>query len=70
MPIEKLYPIAQCYWRLIKKNKRTYESLDDTMKVLVKNLAKSDVENGVITDAQYEQYIGEKYSVTTETEAE
>ena len=56
-----LVPIAQSYWRMIKKGKRTYESLDDTMKELVKALAISDVENGVITQQQYKQYIGESY---------
>lgn len=65
-----LVPIAQSYWRLIKRGKKTYESLDDTMKVLVKNLAKADVADGVITLEEYEKYIGEEYEVTTETETE
>lgn len=62
MPIEKLKPIAQSYWRLIKRNKRTYDSLDDTMKILVKELAKADVEHGVITIEEYGMYIGEAYT--------
>ena len=56
-----LIPIAQSYWRMIKKERRTYESLDDTMKGLVKTLAIEDVEKGVITPERYEQYIGETY---------
>ena len=56
-----LVPIAQAYWRLIKKGRKTYDGLDDTMKVLVKDLAKADVEDGVITEEEYEKYIGEAY---------
>ena len=56
-----LTSIAKSYWRLIKNDIRTYDSLDETMKPLVKTLAKTDVENGVITKEEYEKYIGEKY---------
>ncbi len=56
-----LVPIAQSYWRLIKRGKKTYESLNDTMKELVKELAKADVVDGVITEEEYEKYIGEEY---------
>lgn len=58
-----LTPIAQSYWRLIKKGRKTFESLDDTMKGLVKDLARADVENGVITAEEYEHYTGEPYVV-------
>ena len=61
MPLEKLRPIAQSYWRLIKKNKKTFDGLDDDMKTLVRELAVADVVDGVITAEQYEQYIGEAY---------
>ena len=61
MPLEKLRPIAQSYWRLIKKNKKTFDGLDDDMKTLVRELAKADVADAVITAEQYEQYIGEEY---------
>ena len=60
-----LVPIAQSYWRLIKRGKKTYESLNDTMKVLVKELAKADVADGVITAEEYEKYIGEVYVAET-----
>lgn len=56
-----LIPIAQSYWRLIKRGKKTYESLNDTMKVLVKDLAKADVADDVITKEEYEKFIGEAY---------
>ena len=62
MPNKKLIPIAQSYWRLIKKGRKTYDGLDDTMKVLVKDLAKADVVDGVITEEEYEKYIGEAYT--------
>ena len=59
-----LLPIAQSYWRLIKKDRKKYDSLNNAMKVLVKDLAKADVQNGVITQEEYEKYIGEAYVVT------
>ena len=61
MSTEKLRPIAQSYWRLIKKNKKSYYGLDDNMKTLVKELAHTDVINGVITEEQYEMYINDEY---------
>lgn len=57
-----LVPIAQSYWRLIKRGKKTYDSLNEQMKELVKNLAAADVKDGVITDDDYEKYIGEAYA--------
>jgi hypothetical protein len=56
-----LVPIAQSYWRLIKRGKKTYDSLNAEMKALVKELAKADVADNVITAEEYERYIGEKY---------
>lgn len=56
-----LVPIAQSYWRLIKLGRKTYESMNDTMKELVKDLAKADVADSVISAEEYEKYIGEKY---------
>ena len=54
--------IAHAYWRLIKYGKRTYESVPSSVKEDMKTLAKTDVANGVITEEEYEGYIGEKYS--------
>ena len=61
MPLEKLRPIAQSYWRLVKKNKKTFDGLDDNMKTLVRELAAADVVDGVITAEDYAQYLGEEY---------
>ena len=54
--------IAHSYWRSIKRNKRTYESIPEELKDDVLYLAKTDVVNGVITEAQFEQYIGIAYT--------
>ena len=57
----KISAIAHSYWRLIKAGKRTFDSVPDTMKDQVKELAKTDVENGVITREEYKDYIGEEF---------
>lgn len=54
--------IAHAYWRLIKRGVRTYESIPSTVKEDVKTLAKTDVENGVISAEDYADYIGEEYT--------
>lgn len=54
--------IAHSYWRSVKRGKRTYESISDDLKDDVLYLAKTDVANGVITEAQFEQYIGVAYT--------
>lgn len=53
--------IAHSYWRLIKSGKRTFESVKAEVKEDVRTLAKTDVENGVITAEEYYAYIGEVY---------
>lgn len=54
--------IAHSYWRRIKQGARTFDSIkDEEVKEDVKILAKTDVVNGVITEEEYEQYIGEPY---------
>lgn len=54
--------ISQSYWRSIKRGNRTFDSIkDEAIKDDVRILAKSDVENGEITAAEYEQFIGEPY---------
>ena len=60
--------IAHSYWRSIKRVTRTFESIPDSVKNDVRTLAYADVQEGVITKEQYEQYIGEPYP--TETSAE
>ena len=58
--------IAHSYWRSIKRGARTFESVPDSVKEDVRTLARADVENGVITAEQYEQYIGEPYEAPAE----
>ena len=53
--------IAHSYWRTIKRGSRTFESIPANVKDDVRTLAQTDVENGVITSDEYEQYIGEVY---------
>ncbi|MGI6042107.1 MAG: hypothetical protein ACOYBH_07805 [Candidatus Alectryocaccobium sp.] len=53
--------IAHAYWRQIKRGVKTYEAIPDIVKDDVKTLAKTDVENGIITAEDYADYIGEKY---------
>lgn len=55
-------PIAHSYWRSIKRGVRTFESVPDNLKDDVRTLAKADVVNGVITEEEYEQYIGAAYT--------
>ena len=61
--------IAHSYWRSIKRSTRTFESIPDSVKDDVRTLAQADVQEGVITAEQYEQYIGETYPVAADTEA-
>ncbi len=53
--------IAHSYWRSIKRGVRTFESIPDSVKDDVRNLAQTDVQNGVITADDYKGYIGEDY---------
>ena len=55
--------IAYSYWRSIKRGKRTFGSIPDSVKDDVRTLAQANVLAGVITPEQYEQYIGEHYPV-------
>ena len=60
--------IAHSYWRSIKRGSRTFESIPDSVKDDVRNLAQADAQEGVIAPEQYEQYIGETYPVAADTE--
>lgn len=61
--------IAHSYWRSIKRGARTFDSLKKvnakdgypSMQEQVKYLAQTDVQNGVITEDEYKQFIGEDY---------
>ena len=61
--------IAHSYWRSIKRGTRTFESIPESVKDDVRTLAQADVQEGVITAEQYEQYIGETYPVAADTGA-
>ena len=61
--------IAHSYWRSIKRGTRTFESIPASVKDDVRKLAREDVQEGVITPEQYEQYIGEPYPVEPNAEA-
>ena len=59
----ELTAIAKIYWRTIKRGTRSCESVkDEAIKAILKNLAKSDVISGTITEEQYFQLIGETYA--------
>lgn len=54
-------PIAKSYWRLIKADRKTFDSVPDSVKEDVLTLAKQDVENGEITSEEYKVITGEDY---------
>lgn len=54
-------PIAKSYWRLIKADRKTFDSVPNSVKEDVKALAKQDVVDGVITPERYKELIGEDY---------
>lgn len=61
--------ICHSYWRLVKAGRRTFESIPKAEdREMVKYLAKTDVANNVITEEEYEHYIGEPYSPIEEEE--
>ena len=53
--------IAHSYWRRIKDGARTFESVPASVKEDVRTLAQTDVQNEVITAAEYKGFIGEDY---------
>lgn len=59
--------MAKIYWRRIKAGTRFYNDVPtNALKAEIKELAKQDVIAGVITEAQYVEFIGEPYSVSEE----
>ncbi|UQT47373.1 hypothetical protein M5E87_20380 [Flavonifractor plautii] len=46
---------------------RTFDGVLDPVKEDVRTLARADVADGVITQEEYQQYIGETYEPATET---
>lgn len=53
--------IAHSYWRTIKRGTRTFDSVPESVQDDVRDLAMSDVQNGVITPEEYKDFIGEDY---------
>lgn len=53
--------MAKIYWRTIKRGTRTFEDVPENLKEEVKELARQDVEDGVITKEQYTEITGEAY---------
>ena len=51
--------ISHSYWRCIKRGTRTFDSLSANIAWDVRQLAKLDVQAGVITPEQYAELIGE-----------
>ena len=54
--------MAKIYWRTIKRGTRTFDAVPENLKDDVKALAKQDVVEGVITEDQYKEFIGEDYT--------
>lgn len=50
-------PIAAVYWRLIKKGKKNFDSVSETLKNDIKNIAANDFMNGQITEEEYNKLI-------------
>ena len=53
--------MAKIWHNRILAGTRTYEEVPNTWKAQVKALFRKDVEDGVITEEQYEEIIGEDY---------
>lgn len=59
--------MAKIYWRRIKAGTRFYKNVPTVeLQAEIKELAKTDVENGVITAEEYEKLIGEAYEAVVE----
>lgn len=58
--------MAKIYWRRIKAGTRFFNDVPkEELKEEIRELAKLDVENHIITVKEYEQYIGEAYPEET-----
>lgn len=54
--------MAKIYWRTIKRGTRKFSDCPVNLQAEIKELAKQDVVNKIITAAEYKNYIGEKYT--------
>ena len=53
--------MAKIYWRTVKRGTRTFAECPANLQAEIKELAKQDVVDGVISEDMYKQYIGEDY---------
>lgn len=53
--------MAKIYWRTIKRGTREFADCPANLQEEIKELAKQDVVNGVITAEDYARFIGEEY---------
>lgn len=53
--------MAKIYWRTIKRGTRTFTDCPENLQASIKELAKQDVIDGVITEEDYFKYVGEEY---------
>lgn len=53
--------VAVSYWRSIKRGIRTYFNTPDELRGDVKELARMDAANGVVSAQEYTRLIGEDY---------
>lgn len=65
---KKLSAVAKIWYKRIKAGTRTFNEVPEELKDDCKEYFKLDVENGVITPEQYEEYVGEPYDGTVEKE--
>lgn len=56
--------IAQSYWRSIKRGVRLFSDVPSSVAEDVKALARTEVENGTISEAECAAYFGEAYGGT------
>lgn len=54
--------MAKIYWRTIKRGTRTIEDVPANLRDEIKELAKSDVKKGVISEDDYNKIFGENYT--------
>lgn len=51
--------MAKIYWRTIKRGARTFAEVPAELKDAVKEIAKQEVEQGIISQEMYNKLIGE-----------
>lgn len=54
--------MAKIYWRTIKRGTRTIADVPANLRDEIKQLAKKDVKEGVISKNEYKKIFGEDYS--------